>query len=104
MIEILCGFITDVRNCTDPFFKEAQKYELDQNYWEPAVSMVNQIGAKYPLTLASIQCRQVESPIIAICYPMIANPRVKTHGCYKANPMNGVKTKNHNLPNFLIRF
>ena len=39
-------------------------------------------------------------PIIAICYPIIANPRVKTHGCYKANPMNGVKTKNHNLPNF----
>jgi hypothetical protein len=31
---------------------------------------------------------------------MIANPRVKTHGCYKSNPMNGVKTKNHNLPNF----
>ena len=46
------------------------------------------------------QCRQVMLPIIAICYPMIANPRVKTHGCYKANPMNGVKTKNHNLPNF----
>ncbi len=48
----------------------------------------------------SAQCRQVKLPIIAICYPMIANPRVKTHGCYKANPMNGVKTKNHNLPNF----
>ena len=48
--------------------------------------------------------KKVMLPIIAICYPMIANPRVKTHGCYKANPMNGVKTKNHNLPNFLIRF
>ena len=46
------------------------------------------------------QCHQVKLPIIAVCYPMIANPRVKTHGCYKANPINGVKTKNHNLPNF----
>jgi hypothetical protein len=31
------------------------------------------------------------------CYPMIANPRVKTHGYSKSNPMNGVKT--NNLPN-----
>jgi hypothetical protein len=30
---------------------------------------------------------------------MLANPRVKTHGCYKSNPMNGVKTPNNNLPN-----
>jgi hypothetical protein len=30
---------------------------------------------------------------------MLANPRVKTHGCSKSNPMNGVKTQNNNPPN-----
>jgi hypothetical protein len=43
---------------------------------------------------------QAMLPIIASCYPMIANPRVKTHGCCKTNPINGVKTKNNNLSNF----
>ena len=50
----LSGFIMDVRNCNDPLFAQAQLYELDQFYWNPAVSMWNTIGAKNALTLAFI--------------------------------------------------
>lgn len=46
--------IEDVRNCTDPHFKEAQRYVLDQMFWNPAVQIAANIGAKYPLTLAFI--------------------------------------------------
>jgi chitosanase len=48
----LDGFITDVQNCNDPLFKQAQLYELDQLYWNPTVKEFNKIGARYPLTLA----------------------------------------------------
>jgi chitosanase len=50
----LSGFIMDVQNCKDPLFAQAQLYELDQFYWNPAVSMWNSIGANYTLTLAFI--------------------------------------------------
>jgi chitosanase len=50
----LDGFIAAVQNCTDPLFKEAQKYELDQMFWSPAVSKAAAIGAKYPVTVAFI--------------------------------------------------
>jgi chitosanase len=53
-VEGLSGFITDVQNCRDPLFAQAQLYELDQLYWNPAVSMWNSIGAKNALTLAFI--------------------------------------------------
>jgi chitosanase len=50
----LNNFITDVQNCNDPLFKKAQLYELDQLYYNPAVTMFNIIGAKNNLTLAFI--------------------------------------------------
>lgn len=50
----LNGFIKDVNNCNDPLFKQAQLYELDQLYYNPATKMFNSIGAKNPLTLAFI--------------------------------------------------
>jgi chitosanase len=50
----LNGFINDVKNCNDPLFKQAQLYELDQLYYNPAVSIANKIGAKNALTLAFI--------------------------------------------------
>jgi len=50
----LDGFINDVHNCNDPLFKQAQLYELDQLYYNPAVSIANSIGAKNALTLAFI--------------------------------------------------
>jgi chitosanase len=50
----LNGFIKDVRNNKDPLFKTAQLYELDQLYYNPAVKMANDIGAKNALTLAFI--------------------------------------------------
>jgi PGF-pre-PGF domain-containing protein len=50
----LSGFIIDVHNCKDPLFAQAQLYELDQFYWNPAVSMWNSIGASNALTLAYI--------------------------------------------------
>jgi chitosanase len=50
----LDNLITDVQNCTDPLFEEAQKYELDQMYWSPAVALATEIGAQYPLTVAFI--------------------------------------------------
>jgi chitosanase len=50
----LDGFINDVHNCNDPLFKQAQLYELDQLYYNPAVSIANKIGAKNALTLAFI--------------------------------------------------
>lgn len=48
------NFIEDVNSCKDPLFKKAQLYELDQMYWNPAVSLATSIGAKNQLTLAFI--------------------------------------------------
>jgi chitosanase len=48
----LSGFIQNVQSDNDPLFKQAQLYELDQMYWNPALSEFNAIGAKYPLTQA----------------------------------------------------
>jgi chitosanase len=48
----LDGFINDVHNCNDPLFKQAQLYELDKMYYNPAIAEANSIGAKYPLTQA----------------------------------------------------
>jgi len=48
----LSGFVQDVQNNKDPVFKQAQLYELDQLYWNPAYAEWQKIGAKYPLTLA----------------------------------------------------
>src|SRR5665647_2109628 len=50
----LTNFIRDVQNCNDPLFKQAQLYELDQLYYNPAVTMFYRIGAKNSLTLAFI--------------------------------------------------
>ena len=50
----LTNFINDVHKCNDPLFKQAQLYELDQLYYNPAVTMFNHIGAKNRLTLAFI--------------------------------------------------
>jgi len=50
----LGNFIKDVQGNTDPLFVTAQLYELDQLYWDPAITMANKIGAKYNLTLAFI--------------------------------------------------
>ena len=50
----LNGFIKDVQNCNDPLFKQAQLYELNRMYYNPAVKMYNSIGAKNALTLAFI--------------------------------------------------
>jgi chitosanase len=48
------NFISDVQACSDPLFKQAQLYELDKLYWDPAVKLANSIGAKNNLTLAFI--------------------------------------------------
>jgi chitosanase len=50
----LSGFIQDVNNCTDPLFKQAQLYMLDQLYWNPSVKIFNNIGGKNALTQAFI--------------------------------------------------
>ncbi len=50
----LDNFIKDINNCSDPLFKKAQMYKLDQLYWEPSVQMADDIGAKNLLTLAFI--------------------------------------------------
>jgi chitosanase len=50
----LTNFATDIQKCHDPLFKQAQLYELDQLYYNPAVTMFNRIGAKNSLTLAFI--------------------------------------------------
>jgi len=50
----LNNFINDVKNCNDPLFKQAQLNQLDQLYYNPAVSIANNIGAKNCLTLAFI--------------------------------------------------
>ena len=50
----LANFINDVKACDDPLFKQAQLYELDTNYWNPAVKLTDSIGAKNNLTLAFI--------------------------------------------------
>lgn len=48
------NFIKDVKVCNDPLFIKAQLYELNQMYWNPALSLANSIGAKNQLTLAFI--------------------------------------------------
>lgn len=53
-IKGLDNFIKDVNACTDPLFKQAQLYELDKMYWDPAVSLATSIGTKNQLTLAFI--------------------------------------------------
>jgi chitosanase len=50
----LDNFISAVQTCTDPLFQKAQKYELDQMFWSPAVATAAAIGARYPLTVAFI--------------------------------------------------
>lgn len=50
----LSGFIPAVQNCNDPLFKQAQIDMLDKLYWNPAMSLADSIGAKYPLTRAFI--------------------------------------------------
>ena len=50
----LSGFIQDVKNCDDPLFKKAQMDKLDELYYNPAMSLAEGIGAKYPLTRAFI--------------------------------------------------
>lgn len=48
------NFISDVQACSDPLFKQAQLFELDIHYWNPAVKIADSIGAKNNLTLAFI--------------------------------------------------
>ena len=48
------NFIRDVQACSDPLFKQAQLFELDIHYWNPAVKIADSIGAKKNLTLAFI--------------------------------------------------
>ncbi|MDQ1252855.1 MAG: chitosanase [Euryarchaeota archaeon] len=48
----LDGFIDEVHNCNDPLFKQAQLYELDQMYWNPAQDVYTQLNGKYGITQA----------------------------------------------------
>lgn len=48
------NFISDVQACSDPLFKQAQLYELNVHYWNPAIKVANSMGAKNNLTLAFI--------------------------------------------------
>ena len=48
----LNGFITDVQNCNDPMFKQAQLYTMNQMYYNEAVSQFTKTGCSYNLTLA----------------------------------------------------
>jgi len=48
------NFINDVKACDDPLFKQAQLFELDIHYWNPAVKIANSIGARNNLILAFI--------------------------------------------------
>jgi chitosanase len=48
------NFINDIKACDDPLFKQAQLYELNIHYWNPAVKIANSIGAKNNLTMAFI--------------------------------------------------
>jgi len=48
------NFISEVQACSDPLFKQAQLFELDIHYWNPAVKIADSIGAKNNLTLAFI--------------------------------------------------
>ncbi len=50
----LDGFVKDVNSCNDPLFKQAQMDKLDEFYYNPAMSLSDSIGAKYPLTRAFI--------------------------------------------------
>ena len=50
----LDGFIKDVQNCNDPLFKQAQIYQLDKLYYNPAMSLADSVGAKNALTRAFI--------------------------------------------------
>jgi chitosanase len=48
------NFINDVKACDDPLFRQAQLYELDIHYWNPAVKIADSIGSKNNLTMAFI--------------------------------------------------
>ena len=48
----LDNFITDVNNCNDPLWAQAQLYEINRMYWIPTVAAWNAIGANNELTLA----------------------------------------------------
>jgi len=48
------NFISDVQSCDDPLFKQAQLYEIDELYWNPAVEKFGAIGASRNLTQAYI--------------------------------------------------
>lgn len=50
----LNGFIKDVQNCNDPLFKQAQMDQLDELYYNPAMKLADNIGAKNALTRAFI--------------------------------------------------
>ena len=50
----LSGFINDVKNCTDPLFKQAQLDKLDELYYNPAMKIADNIGTTYNLTKAFI--------------------------------------------------
>jgi chitosanase len=60
----LTNFITDVQDCNDPLFKQAQLYMLDQLFYNPAVTMFNSIGAKNTLTLAFIYDTNVRNGVL----------------------------------------
>lgn len=51
-IKGLDGFIEDVQSNKDPLFRQAQLDKMNDHYWEPAVKLFEELGAKYPLTLA----------------------------------------------------
>ena len=53
-LEGLSGFIKDVQSCNDPLFKTAQIDKLDELYYNPAMEIVDSIGAKNALTKAFI--------------------------------------------------
>jgi PKD repeat protein len=48
----LTGFIADVEACSDPLFKQAQVYEMEQMYWQPALAIYNNIGARNAITMS----------------------------------------------------
>jgi len=48
----LTNFISDVNKCSDPLFKTAQVYEIDQMYFNPAQSEWTSVGATYQITKA----------------------------------------------------
>jgi len=50
----LDGFIRDIESCDDPLFKQAQMDKLDELYYNPAMELADNIGAKNALTRAFI--------------------------------------------------